>query len=66
MKRIAALLRRRLVGAVPVLFIVIAFAFLLLESAPGDAVDAYLVSVGGGDATLAANLRAQYGQAASQ
>lgn len=61
MKRIAALLRRRLAGAVPVLFIVVAFAFLLLESAPGDAVDAYLVSVGGGDATLAANLRAQYG-----
>lgn len=61
MKRIAALLRRRLAGAVPVLLIVIAFAFLLLESAPGDAVDAYLVAVGGGDATLAASLRAQYG-----
>lgn len=61
MNRIAGLLWRRLAGAVPVLAIVVAGAFLLLELAPGDAVDAYLVSVGGGDAALAGHLRAQYG-----
>ena len=61
MKRIAALLRRRAVTAMPVLLIVIAATFLLLEHAPGDAVDAYLVALGGGDAKLAAELRAQYG-----
>ncbi|PZU21934.1 MAG: ABC transporter permease [Shinella sp.] len=61
MKRIAALLRRRAITAVPVLLIVIAATFLLLEHAPGDAVDSYLVSLGGGDAKLAAELRAQYG-----
>ncbi|MCX8996015.1 ABC transporter permease [Rhizobiaceae bacterium BDR2-2] len=61
MKRVAALLRRRAVGAVPVLLIVVAATFLLLEHAPGDAVDAYLISLGGGDAALAASLRARYG-----
>lgn len=61
MRRVAALLRRRLTGALPVLLIVIAATFLLLENAPGDAVDAYLVSLGGGDAALAASLRAEYG-----
>nr|WP_210287154.1 ABC transporter permease [Allorhizobium borbori] len=55
------MLRRRAITAVPVLLIVIAATFLLLEHAPGDAVDSYLVSLGGGDAKLAAELRAQYG-----
>lgn len=61
MRRVAVLLRRRIIGAVPVLLLVLAATFLLLEAAPGDAVDAYLLSLGGGDATLAATLRAQYG-----
>lgn len=61
MKRALSLLKRRLVSAVPVLLIVVIATFLLLESAPGDAVDAYLLSAGGGDAALAASLRAQYG-----
>ena len=33
---------RRLIGAIPVLLIVAVGVFLLLEAAPGDAVDAYL------------------------
>ncbi|MGI6852277.1 ABC transporter permease [Mesorhizobium sp. 1B3] len=60
MKRALILLRRRLLGAVPVLLIVIAGTFLLLEAAPGDAVDAYAVSVGG-DAGLIEELRRQWG-----
>ncbi|MDP9571183.1 UNVERIFIED_ORG: peptide/nickel transport system permease protein [Agrobacterium larrymoorei] len=55
------ILRRRLISAIPVLIIVLLFTFLLLENASGDAVDAYLVSVGGGDASLRDSLRAQYG-----
>lgn len=61
MKRAATLLKRRALTTLPVLVIVVAATFLLLEQAPGDAVDAYLVSLGGGDATLAAGLRARYG-----
>jgi peptide/nickel transport system permease protein len=52
---------RRLVGAVPVLLIVIVGAFLLLEAAPGDAVDAYLATSGGGDAAQVSSLRAAWG-----
>jgi len=59
-KRALVLLRRRLFGAVPVLLIVVAGTFLLLEAAPGDAVDAYAVSVGG-DAGLIEDLRRQWG-----
>jgi peptide/nickel transport system permease protein len=59
--RALRLLRRRLVGALPVLFIVAIGAFLLLEAAPGDAVDAYLAGTGGGDAELIARLRAEWG-----
>lgn len=55
------ILRRRLISAIPVLIIVLLFTFLLLENASGDAVDAYLVSIGGGDASLRDSMRAQYG-----
>jgi peptide/nickel transport system permease protein len=55
------LLRRRAVSAIPVLLIVLIFTFVLLENASGDAVDAYLVSIGGGDAGLRDVLREQYG-----
>jgi peptide/nickel transport system permease protein len=51
----------RLLGSIPVLLIVIVGVFLLLNSAGGDAVDAYLVPIGGGDVALAAELRARYG-----
>jgi peptide/nickel transport system permease protein len=52
---------RRLIGAVPVLVIVIVGAFLLLEAAPGDAVDAYLATAGGGDSAQVNALRAAWG-----
>jgi peptide/nickel transport system permease protein len=54
------LLRRRALSAIPVLLIVLIFTFVLLENASGDAVDAYLVSIGGGDAGLRDALREQY------
>jgi peptide/nickel transport system permease protein len=59
--RAATLLRRRAVSAIPVLLIVLIFTFVLLENASGDAVDAYLVSIGGGDAGMRDALREQYG-----
>lgn len=43
------------------LLIVVVGTFFLLESASGDAVDAYLLSIGGGDAAMAAELRQSYG-----
>ncbi|QTK81158.1 ABC transporter permease [Agrobacterium tumefaciens] len=61
MKRAIRMLRRRAVSAIPVLLIVLVFTFVLLENASGDAVDAYLVSIGGGDAELRDVLREQYG-----
>lgn len=61
MTRAGRLLGRRAVGAIPVLLIVVVGTFLIVEAAPGDAVDAYLGKSGGGDATLAASLRAAYG-----
>jgi len=60
-RRAATLLRRRVISATPVLLIVLVFTFVLLENASGDAVDAYLVSIGGGDAGLRDALREQYG-----
>ena len=60
MKRALLLLRRRLIGSIPVLLTVIVGTFLLLEAAPGDAVDAYSVSVGG-DAGMIEALRQRWG-----
>lgn len=61
MKRAIILLRRRAISSIPVLLIVVIFTFFLLESASGDAVDAYLGSIGGGDAALRQSLRESYG-----
>ena len=61
MNRALRLIRRRAISSIPVLLIVIVLTFLLLESASGDAVDAYLLSIGGGDATVAQALRQSYG-----
>lgn len=61
MRRALTLLLRRLAGVVPVLLIVAVGTFLLLESAPGDAVDAYLAGIGGADAERAAQLRERWG-----
>ncbi|RWO91176.1 ABC transporter permease [Mesorhizobium sp.] len=60
MSRALLLLRRRLVGSVLVLLIVVIGTFLLLEAAPGDAVDAYIVSTGG-DAGMIELLRHRWG-----
>lgn len=43
------------------LLIVIVGTFLLLEAAPGDAVDAYALSLGGGDPALLQSMRESYG-----
>jgi peptide/nickel transport system permease protein len=59
-RRALLLLRRRAISSIPVLLIVIVGTFFLLESAPGDAVDAYLLSIGGGDAALVTSLRQSY------
>jgi peptide/nickel transport system permease protein len=58
--RALILLRRRLLGAIPVLLLVIIGTFGLLEAAGGDAVDAYIVSTGG-DAGLVELLRQRWG-----
>lgn len=60
MSRIARILVRRLAGIVPVAVIVVGGTFLLLEAAPGDAVDAYLASTGG-DRALVEELRRAWG-----
>lgn len=60
MNRALVLIRRRLLGAVPVLAIVAIGTFALLESAPGDAVDAYLGTTGG-DRGLVDQLRRDWG-----
>lgn len=61
MHRAGKLVLRRLIGSIPVLLIVLVGTFFLLELAAGDAVDAYLVSTGGGDAALVETLRADWG-----
>ncbi len=60
MKRVARILARRLAGIVPVAALVVVGTFLLLEAAPGDAVDAYLAS-SGGDRALVDELRRAWG-----
>lgn len=60
MTRALTLLRRRLIGSIVVLAIVVVGTFLLLEAAPGDAVDAYIASTGG-DAGLIEVLRQRWG-----
>ena len=61
MNRALKVIGRRAISSIPVLLIVVIGTFFLLESASGDAVDAYLVSMGGGDADMAAQLRQSYG-----
>jgi peptide/nickel transport system permease protein len=60
MSRILRLVRRRVLTAIPVLVIVVVGGFFLLEAAPGDAVDAYVGSIGG-DAGLIEALREDWG-----
>lgn len=60
MRRALVLMRRRLATSLPVLAVVVVGTFLLLEAAPGDAVDAYIVSTGG-DASMIESIRKQWG-----
>lgn len=60
MKRLPGLLLRRFLSAIPVILIVIIASYILIELAPGDAVDTYL-AVSGGDSEFAANLRHLWG-----
>ncbi len=60
MTRVLRLLALRALSAIPTLLIVAFGAFMLLEFAPGDAVDAYLAQTGG-DAGFAAELRRSLG-----
>lgn len=52
---------RRLGGAFVVLLLVVIGAFFMLESASGDAVDAYVAGIGGADAAVIAELRSEWG-----
>ncbi|WP_448955783.1 ABC transporter permease [Labrys neptuniae] len=56
-----SLLLRRLGGGLIVLVLVAIGTFLMLESASGDAVDAYVAGIGGADATRIAELRSEWG-----
>lgn len=60
MTQLLVLFRKRLLGSMIVLLIVIIGCFLMLELAPGDAVDAYALNFGG-DAVAIAELRARWG-----
>lgn len=60
MAQILTLFRKRLISSMIVLLIVIIGCFVMLETAPGDAVDAYAVSFGG-DASAIAEMRARWG-----
>lgn len=59
--RVPLLALRRLAASLPTLLLILAGLFLLLQLAPGDTVDALMGQMGGGDATLAADLRRYYG-----
>jgi peptide/nickel transport system permease protein len=52
---------RRLLGALPVLIVVLVGSFLLLEAASGDAVDSYVARSGAMDAEQMAQLRQEWG-----
>lgn len=58
---LARYLLRRLLQAIPVMLLVALGVFILLELAEGDAVDAYLAGIGGGDAAFAEGLRDRLG-----
>ncbi len=64
MTRLLRLCLQRLLSAVPTLLLVAVGAFVLIELAPGDAVDAYLAETGG-DAGFAAEMRRRLGLSGS-
>lgn len=52
---------QRLAISIPSLLLILIGIFILLQFAPGDTVDALLAQIGGGDSTLAEQLRQFYG-----
>src|SRR5690606_33891131 len=60
MTRFLSLAGRRLLVAIPTLFIVLAGIFILLQFADGDTVDALVAQMGGSDPTMIAELRKHY------
>ncbi|CAM5202836.1 Peptide/nickel transport system permease protein OS=Castellaniella defragrans OX=75697 GN=HNR28_002164 PE=3 SV=1 [Castellaniella defragrans] len=61
MSRLLILAGRRLAASIPTLLLLLVGIFLLLQLAPGDAVDAMMAQMGGGDAATAQQLRQFYG-----
>ncbi len=59
--RFLSLAAKRLAASLPTLLLILIGMFLLLQLAPGDTVDAMLAQMGGGDASIAADLRRFYG-----
>lgn len=51
-RKIIGILRHRIPGSIAVLLIVVIATFLLLQAAPGDAVDAYAAQAGGSAQTI--------------
>lgn len=52
---------RRLLQAVPVILLIMVGSFLLIQLAPGDAVDALVGDMGGADAAFVERMRQEYG-----
>lgn len=63
--RLFGLALRRLLASLPVLLILLAGLFLLLQLAPGDTVDALVAQMGGGDPAMIERMRHFYGLDAS-
>jgi peptide/nickel transport system permease protein len=61
--RFTRLVLQRLIVSIPCLMIIVIALFFLLRLAPGDAVDAMLSQLGGGDDAFASLLRERYGLA---
>lgn len=61
MPSIVVYVLRRILQAVPVILLIMVGSFLLIQLAPGDAVDALVGDMGGADAAFVARLRQEYG-----
>ncbi|MBB5222905.1 peptide/nickel transport system permease protein [Amaricoccus macauensis] len=61
MPSILVYLLRRILQAVPVILLIMVGSFLLIQLAPGDAVDALVGDMGGADAAFVERMRQEYG-----
>jgi peptide/nickel transport system permease protein len=61
MPSIVAYVLRRVLQAVPVILLIMVGSFLLIQLAPGDAVDALVGDMGGADAAFVERMRQEYG-----